>query len=185
MQFNTYTNNDPRSFMYYKGDYYVNKTEVAFKDEFIKNKTYNGKKIWKYARFSNVTTLNNQTAYLFNRSKYSFCDLLSMGYDTPEERNTCKNDYAPFFVLTTSEVDCAIENFTKPIKLSKEETEAINNAIIDMIENPKTDWDYPEMRLLWVVYIAVLIGSLIFKEFYILWAVASYIFFTWRKDIVK
>lgn len=178
------TGGDPRSFMYYKGEYYIDGSEITLKDEYIKNHTFNGLKLWKHARFSHKAIYNNQMAYFFNRSKYSLCDLLEMGYRDNKEMAACRRDYAPYFVVTALELENAIESFTYPIKLSQEEQDAINKAIDDMIENPKQDWDYPQMIVLWLVYIITMIGSLIFNEFYIVWVLASLIFFKLRKEIV-
>ena len=185
MMFHTYTEGDPREFMYYKGEWYINGTEIILTDDYINKHTFNGLKLWKHARFNHKTMYNNQTAYFFCRSKYSYCDLLGMGYRDVKERNACLRDYAPYFVITSSELESAIESFSHPIKMSKEETEQRQKAIEYMIEHPKSDWDYPELRVLWVLYIAAMFGSLIFNQFYILWIVVSCIFFTYRGRIVN
>ena len=177
--------NDSRPLMYYKEEWYVKGAEIILTDSYIENHMFNGKKLWKYARFDHVTTKNNQTAYFFCRSKYSFCDLLQMGYNEAQERASCQRDYAPYFVVTNSELEWAIEEFTKPLKLSKEETEARNKAIEYIIEHPKRDWDYPELLVMWLVYIVVLLGSMIFREFYLIWIVATYIFYKLRKGITE
>lgn len=185
MLFNTNINGDPRSFMYFNEEWYINGTEITLTESYIKNHKFNGKKLWKYARFDHVTTYNNQKAYFFCRSKYSFCDLLQMGYNDVQERTACQKDYAPYFVITAYEIEYAIDEFTKPIKLSKEETEARKKAIEYMIEHPKRDWDYPELLVMWLVYIIVLLGSLIFNEFYLVWIVATLIFHKLRKEIIE
>ena len=181
----TYTNNDPREFMYYKGEWYINGTEITLTDSYMKTHKFYDKKLWKHARFHHVTQYNNQTSYFFCRCKNTFCDLVEMGYRDSKERRKCQTDYAPYFVITSSELESAIEEFTKPIKLSKQESDAIKKCIEDMIEHPKHDWDYPELIVAWIVYIVAMAGSLIFNEFYIPWIVATYIFFTYRKGIVE
>lgn len=184
MLFNTYTDGDPRSFMYYNGEYYIDGTKIALKDEFIKSRKRNGDKLlWKYARFDHQTTYKNQTAYFFCRDKFQTYELYNMGY-SKEEINACKRDYAPHFVLMAWELDSAIEEVTHPIKLSKEETTAVNNAIMDMIEHPKRDWDDPSLLTLWIIYIAVMVGSLIFNQFYIIWAIATVVFYYARKGML-
>ena len=67
--------------LYYNGDYYSNGSEVKIKDEYIQTHTYNGQKIWKYARFGNKTTYNRQIAYLFWKSKSTYVDFYAMNLD--------------------------------------------------------------------------------------------------------
>lgn len=183
MLFNTYTDGDPRSFMYYNGEYYIDDTKIAFKDKYIETNKSHGKKIWKYARFAYQITGNNQISYLFCIDKCAMHDLFEMGYSV-EEVKTFKRDHALQVILTASELEDAIEEITYPIKLSREETTAVNNAIMDMIEHPKRDWDDPSLLALWVGYIAVMVGSLIFNQFYIIWAIASVVFYYIRKGML-
>lgn len=185
MTFNTCTNGDPREFMSYKGELYINGTEIVLTDKYIENHSFNGLKLWKYARFHHKTIYNNQIAYFFCRSKCSYCDLLEMGYRDNATRNVCQRDYAPYFVITAFELESAIEKFLHPIQMSKREIEERNQAIEYIIDHPKKDWDYPGLLILWAVYIATMIGSLIFNQFYIIWAIASCIFFTCRRGILK
>ena len=180
MLFNTNTNGDPRSFMYYKGEYYINGTEFTLNDEYLKNKTFHDKKLWKYARFSHQINSAGKVMYFFDAAKIDSGSLYMMGLDA----NTRAN-YAPYFVISPVELDYAIGEFTKPIKLSKEGRERLEGAVQYMIDHPKRDWDYPELIWLWLIYIAVLVGSLIFYEFYIVWAVATIVFCTLRKGILK
>ena len=48
----------------------------------------------------------------------------------------------------------------------------------------KSDFDSPVLIALWIVYILVMMGSLIFKQFYPIWPVVSYIFYEIRKGIL-
>lgn len=177
-------NGDPREFMRYNGKTYLNGTQFTVKDEYINSHTFNGKKIWKYAKFWGTTNGPSGLCYYFSRDKYSFCDLLNMGYKAPEERNACQRDYAPFFTVMAWQLSNVIEEITHPITLSDDQEEAINQAIMDMIEHPKTDWDYPELVIGWIVYIAAMVGSLIFNEFYIPWVIATYVFYQYRKGVL-
>ena len=179
MMFRTYTEGDPREFMYFNGEYYINGSEIVLSDEYIATHTFYGKPLWKYAKFDHKTFYNNQTAFFFCASRNDWLSFNGMGLDP----NT-RYDYAPYFVVTVSELSSAIKEFSKPIKLSQEETEARNKAIEELITNPKSDFDYPELIIGWILYIAALVGFLIFKEFYILWAAATFIFFKYRKGIV-
>lgn len=166
--------------LYYNGDYYSNGSEVMIRDDYINTHTYNGKKIWKYARFGSKTTYNGQIAYVFWRTKSQCIDFYMMNLDYKTQ-----NDYAPFFVVYAYELSNFIEEFTRPIKMSDEMKAAREQAIMDMIEHPKRDWDYPELLIGWIVYIGVMIGSLIFTEFYVPWIFASYAFYEYRKGVLS
>ena len=98
--------------------------------------------------------------------------------------STCR-DYSPYFVVTAWELKSMIQEFTKPIKLSDVQKEAMNQAIMDMIEHPKKDWDYPELIIGWIVYIAAMVGSLIFNEFYIPWIISTCVFYVYRKGVLN
>ena len=176
MVFNTYTNGDPRSFFYYKGDYYINGTEVVLTDEYINSHTWNGLKLWKYAKYDHQVVNNGSVAYFFCINKADRLALYAMGLDV----NTTKN-YAPYFVVRAIDIDYAIQEFTKPIKLSRETTEAIKEAIV----TTKSDFDNGWLIVMWIVYIAVMLGSLIFKQFYIIWIIASVLFFKWRREMLN
>lgn len=178
MLFNTYANGDPRSFMYYKGDYYINKTEIVLTDEYVNNHKFNGKRLWKYARFDHQITYGNQIAYFFCITNIDWLSLYKMGLEA-----SAADDYAPYFVITALELDGAIQEVTRAIKLPQEDTDAINDTLMEMIEHPKSDWNYPKLRLFWIVYIGAMIGSLIFNEFYIIWIVITAIFFNFRKGV--
>ena len=175
MMFNTYTSGDPRSFFYYKGDYYINGTEIILTDEYINNHQWNGLKLWKYAKYHHQTVYNGRVAYFFCRSRSDWLALNGMGLDPRVIDN-----YAAFFVIDALDIERAIKEFTKPIKLSRAETDAIKEAIV----NPKSDLDNNALVALWIVYIIVMVGSLIFKQFYIIWIVASVLFFKFRKEML-
>lgn len=174
------TPGDFSEIMYHKGDYYSNGTEVVLTDEYINTHMFDGKKIWKYARFNDKVIRHGQTAYFFYAIKNRCLDYYRMGMDYSEI-----NDYAPYFVIYAFDIESAIQEFTKPIKLSEEQKDAWHQAIIDSIDHPKRDWDYPELLFGWIVYIAAMVGSLMFKDFYILWLVVTYIFYRYRKGIVN
>lgn len=175
MLFNTYVDGDPREFMYYNGDIYINGTEITLTDEYINNNTYNGKKIWKHAYFKCKCNPNGLNAYMFVPIKLDWLSLHHMGLDPK-----AKDDYAPYFVIYAFSLDCAIEEITKPIKLTSEQTDAVMKAIVE----PKSDFDSPVLIGLWIVYILVMMGSLIFKQFYLIWPIVSYIFYEIRKGIL-
>ena len=176
MQFNNSTNGDPRSFFYYKNDFYINRTEIALKTEYINTHLWNGKKLWKYARYDHQVSYNGQISYFFCASKFDWPSLNSMGLE-----RTARDDYAPYFLIPAVELENAIEEIIKPIKLERKETD----AILENITKPKNDLEEPGLIVLWLIYIAVLVGSLIFKQFYIIWLIATMLFVKWRKEIKK
>ena len=178
MAFNT--NEDPRSFMYYRGTYYINGTEIKLKEEYIKSHKFNGLRLWKYAKFHHQVNGSNGIGYFFCKAR---ADRLSLqGAGLPIDAT---DDCAAYFVVPALELENAIEEVTSPIKLSQSEQDAVNKAIENMIDHPKGDWDDPALVLLWVLYIAVMIGSLIFKQFFLLWVVATIVFVKIREDIKR
>lgn len=179
MLFNNNTNGDPRSFMYYNGEYYIDGTEIIVSDEYINSNTFDGRKLWKYARFHSQTKYNGKNAYYFCATKLDVTSLRSMGIDLE-----ARKQYAHYFIVEALDIQKAIGEITKPIKLSQREHERIDKHISDMIEHPKKDWDYSELRVAWIIYIALMAASLIFNQFYILWIIITYFFFKWRKDII-
>ena len=172
---NINTHKDPRSFFYYKGDFYINGTEIILTDEYVHKHQWNGKKLWKYARYDHQVNYNGRIAYFFCRSKCDWLSLDKMGIDIRDI-----NDYAPYFVIEALSLEKAIEELTKPIKLARDETEMIKEAII----TPKNDLDNEGIMVLWIAYIVVMVGSLIFKQFYFIWIVASVLFFKLRKEML-
>ena len=176
--FHIYNPGEPKAFLPYNGEIYINGTEIILSDEYIKTHTYQGKKLWKYAKFGHVTTYYGQTAYFFWSSRHNplTCNMLGLDVNT-------LYDYACFFIVPVSELYDAVGEITRGFKLSKEETEMVYKAYEEMIS--KKDWDYPEMILAWIVYIVVLVGSLIFREYYLLWPIITYIFLKYRKGIMS
>ena len=181
----TYTNNDPREFMHFKGEWYINGTEITLTEGYMRTHKFNGKKLWKYAKFHHVTRYNGQTAYFFCKSKCFLCDLLELGYRDLESRKAVEDDYAPYFVVTAFELEYAIDEFVKPIKLSTRESDAIQKGIENIIDESKSDWNLPELRGAWLVYIAAMIGALLFNYFYVLWIVITFIFVAYRMGVIE
>ena len=176
MLFNSNTTGDPRSFFYYKGDDYINGTEIILTDEYINKHQWNGRKIWKYARYDHQVNYNGRISYFFCRSRCDWLALNGMGLDVKSE-----DDYACYFVIDALDMEKAIQEFSHPIKLERSETEAIKEAIV----TPKSDLDNPSLMVLWLIYGAVMVGSLIFKQFYILCIIATIVFIKWRNEMKK
>lgn len=176
MMFNTNTNGDPRSFFYYKDDFYINGTEIILKDSYINTHKWNGKKLWKYARYDHQTEYNGGIGYFFCASKTDWYSLYEMGIEKKSFTG-----YASFFVIMANELDSAIEEITKPIKLERAQTEVIKEALV----TPKKEFDYPGMALLWIAYFIAMFASLVFKQFYLLWIIETVVFLNWRKGLMK
>ena len=176
MLFNTNVCGDPRSFFYYKGDFYIDGTEIMLKEEYRNKHLWNGQKLWKYARYDHQIVYNGKISYFFCQSKTDWLSLYEMGLD----RNV-KFDYAPYFVVDSFDMENLIEEFTRPIKLTRYETEAIINAT----KEKKSYFQNERVLVLWIVYIIAMIGSLIFKQFYFLWIALSFVFFKIRKGMIE
>lgn len=165
----------PVSLFYYKEDYYYNKTEIVLADTYIKSHKFNGKPLWKYAKFDHKIMSNGKVLYFFCRCKDDWLTLRDMGIDAKT-----MDEYATFFTIDAFELENAIQEILKPIKMEKEKVDKVKEAMI----TPKHDWDYPTLMFWWVIYIIAMIASLIFRQFYIIWGVASYLFFKYRKEIL-
>lgn len=177
---NANVNKSPRSFLYYKEEYYINGTEIILSDEYINNNFFNGKKLWQYARFDHRIQCNGKSSYFFYARKFDFLSFHEMNIDINNRK-----DYTMYFIIDADKIENAIYKITKPIKLTNEEDKNIKLYISNLIEHPKTDLDYPELIVGWTVYTIIMIASLIFNQFYFIWLIASYIFFVWRKDILE
>ena len=164
-----YTSSDPRSFFYYKGDFYINGTEIILSDEYINTHKWNGKKLWKYARYERQGNYNGIPGYLFNIYNY--------GCLSRQEQDK----YAFDIFISTYDIDCAIEGFKRPIKLERAQTEVVLNAI----STPKSEFDNPGVAILWLIYIIAMFGSLIFNQFYILWIIITVVFATFRREFLN
>lgn len=179
MPVKTIIKDDPRSFFYYRGDFYIDGTEIALKDEYINTHKWNGQKIWKYARFVRQCNYNGRVSYYFAICGTGWFARQKLGLEDTYE-HIIRKEHSYYFILDAFELESAIEDIPKPFKLERAQTEAVLDAIV----TPKKDTDYPEVVMAWIVYIFLLIGSLIFKQFYLLWAIETFIFLKIRKDMM-
>ena len=180
MLFNTNANGYFNSFFYYKGDIYIDGTEIALKDEYIKTHQWDGKKLWKYAKYDHQCNYQGRNSYWFCISGTDYFKCKAMGLGDLSEREIYKN-HAAYFVIPALELDRAIEGIPKPIKLERAETEAVKEAIVQ----PKSEFDNSQVVLLWIVYIIAMIGSLIFKQFYLVWMIITFVFLKLRKEMLN
>lgn len=154
---------------YYNGVCYDNATKVTFTDEYINNNLINGKKIFKYAIYYYSTVKNNGTIiHHFGPecTDWSKCINNGMTFETREE-------YA-------KEINIPAHMCNKIIK------EVTDPHYVKVIYNEhKTDFDIPDVLFGWLIYIILMFASLIFKDFYYLWALISFYFFRWRKAMLN
>ena len=164
--------NDPREYMYYKGDFYLNGTQVEFTGEFLENNKIDGKKMCRYGEFVRQQNFSDGVGYYFRKIN---------PYDK-EHRIDYKEfeNCADGIRITAMNIEDTIKDIIRPFKLEREKTDAILYEII----KPKSDFDYPALIVLWIVYIAVMAGSLIFKQFYIIWIIVSWVFYETRRKML-
>lgn len=170
-------------YFYYKGEYYGNGAKFATKEEFVGKATPRGiaKKFWKEYVFAG----QHGDKYFFNPLNCSYVDFKMAGY-TSEEARKMQEEYSACIALTTLELDIYVgEILTPNNKMSGFLKEQVEKSVMDMIEHPKRDWDYPELLVAWIVYIILMVASLIFTEFYIPWIILSVGFYYVRSNIIK
>jgi hypothetical protein len=166
--------------MFYKNQYYINGTIVEISDIYRDNNSFNGKKIWQYARFDHQINGPNGVLYFFCIANVDMISLRSMNMDRKDI-----NKYSPYFTVPAWLIENVIKTIIKPIKLSQAECDAINNGLINNIVNRNTNCENQELKIAWILYVIILISSLIFRQFYLIWIIASFIFFKWRKGVLK
>ena len=150
--------NDTQTF-YYKEKLYSKGTVIKVSQKYTDTHLYNGMPIWKYARFERSYIKSGITYYVFD-----ICNL-----DLFAEWQK----YTGYFVVDITELELMIGEIVKPIEVKN---------ITTSNREPKKDWEVEGMGVAWATYIAALAGGLIFKEFYIAWGAASYVFFKYRKE---
>ena len=155
---NTYYESEVRyRYFPYKGRFFFINSVVTIKYSYIKTHPFNGQPIWKYSRFYNRVIKPNGVTYAFSITDF----------DSRTWRNYCG-----YFIVPEAELEDAIEEVIRPIE-----------AIVKKDE-PLCDWEQPAVLLGWIVYILVLFFSFIFTQWYLLWIVASWFFFTMRKVLL-
>lgn len=174
------SSSDPRSFMYYRGQYYINGTIIEVKDSYLNANKFDGKSIWKYARFDHKVSGQDGILYFFCIANIDTLSLRKMNMDRVNVK-----EYAAYFTVPAWIIENVVESIVKPIKLSQAECDAIHDGLLNAIEKQQSDWERPILQIAWVAYVIVLIASLIFRQFYILWIIASFIFFKFRKEVLR
>lgn len=149
-----YTNDINLKYFYFNEHSYTTGTEVELTKNYINS---NSNKIWKYARF--IQKSYDKQTYQFMKCRYD---------SYSEEEREC----VLYFAISENELEYVIKEIVKPIPIT----------LVPITQ--KKDWEVEGMFSLWMIYIAVLFFSLIFKEFYLIWIVTSFIFFNIRKKML-
>lgn len=159
----------------YKGKYYGKGTEVTLTPHYCNtHSSKDNKKLWQYARFGNYVSSNN--TYFFSRSRCSVAELKKLGYSNSKEIEDCQWDYASFFTIPASELDAAIDQIIVPRELSERTINSIIQS--ERVEKERLKSQYPfALTFYWIIYLLVLFFSLIFTEFYLIWIIATVIFY--------
>lgn len=145
-------------FFTYKDKIYTRDTEIKVSQSYINLHSEKNKPIWPYARFLRKYIKDNILYY-----EFTTCQLDLFG-----EWSKCIGTFA----IKSSELNFAIEEIILPIEVENVQT---------ALPTSKKDWEDNDMMWAWIIYIAVMVGSLIFKQFYIIWAIATIIFFNYRR----
>lgn len=147
-------------YFYYKGQSYTTGTEVKLKQSYIETHKQDGKNIWPYAVFSHRGIRSNPSVYVLWVSKYE--------WNNPEMLKC-----ATTVCIKIEDMEGAIEEIIEPVPIE----------LVPAV--PKKDWEVEGMGVLWLIYIAVLFFSLIFRDFYVIWICATYGFFKIRKGLLN
>lgn len=151
------------AYFFYNKQSYTSGTVVKISKDYQDTHTFNEKPIWKYACFSHRFIKDYKEYYSFVFYDAVYFELSGSEY----------SKYCGIFTITSEDLENAIEGIIKPIPVE----------LIPVI--PKKDWEVDEMWGLWLIYVAVLLFSLIFREFYLIWVAASFIFFNTRKELLN
>ena len=147
----------------YKGKYYLPGTKIKLSKEYMQCDTFNNQNLWPYARFYKKVCKNNVVYYMFCLTNP---DLYGEYHK-----------YAGYFLVHCMYLDYAIEEITNPILFDYEGYCNYLNNKNDVAKKTINN----EKIIGYIVLISVLIGSLIFKEFYIIWIIAFFIFYKWSE----
>lgn len=153
---------DNSQYFYYKGKTYSSGTVIKISQAYCNAYSYRDKPIWPYAKFDRKFVKDSLEYYVF-----SICNIDMAGQ---------WRKYTGSFIINTIELDAVIEQIIKPLEIKNVEL---------VIPEQKMDWEDNNVLLLWAIYIAVMVGSLIFKQFYIIWVVATCVFIKYRKEMLN
>jgi hypothetical protein len=152
----------------YRNISYCKGTEISLTNSFIQKNSYEGNAIWKYARFCKRIVKDGKNMYFFARCPVDWYWMRENNLSRKTFEQTC-----PYFLIDDARMSNAIESIIKPIEI----------AVLPLPQYK--DYEVAGVMVGWVIYLLVLFFSLIFKEFYLIWIVASIIFFSVRKGMLN
>lgn len=149
-------------------------TIVKLSKEFInKRKNYFGEDIYDYAMFSHIYNADNEFSYVFYTCTNP--DTKLFFYNNKDDVNRFYNSEW-YFKIPPSDLDMAIEDYVYDISY-----EVDRPTYLCM----KKDWEIPGMTRAWGILIIIMIASMVFKGFPILWFIEIAIFNSWRSDFIN
>lgn len=148
------------NFFVYKGKGYSYKTKVKLTKSYIETHVGNNNlPIYEYAWFEQIVKRDssyNERMFFFNCWRK---DIKGAKYSLK---------YASYFVIKGEDIENAIEEIIYP------------NEVTLTQRKKKKDTECEEVMIGWFVYIASLLFSFIFKEWFLIWMYGSFFFFLWR-----
>ena len=153
----------------YKQQFYMHKTRVVLSPDYIGTHANNGKKINRYAWFSHKFWNNGECLYVF--------------YLDRKSQNRDANKYSPCVKINSNDIDIAISEIVYPIVKPDDVNIRFKGLHEDL--TPIKDWEVPELMIAWVVFIAFLLFTLMFKQFYLIWPIAGFVFDKIRGDMLN
>lgn len=151
-------------------------TIVKFSDKFIqKRKNYFGEDIYDYAIFSHVYNTSDELSYVFHKYIGPNYGGNSKNKISAEERRR-HDKCISFFRIPSEDLYMAIEKYTYDVAY-----EVDRPTYLCM----KKDWEIPGMTRAWGILIIIMIASMAFKGFPILWFIEIAIFNSWRSDFIN
>lgn len=156
-------------FFYYKNKIYMHKTRVLLSPEYIATHLDNGCRISRHAWFDHGFINNNKSYYVFYLDRRS------------QTKNF--NKYAPFVKIESRDIESAISEIIYPVE--KPDNISIRFKGLHEDLTPIRDWEVPELMVAWVIFIAFLMFTLVFKQFYLIWPIAGFVFDKIRRDMLN
>ena len=148
----------------------MHKTRVALSPDYIGTHADNGKRINRYAWFSHKFWDNNGNCF------YVF-------YLDRNGQNSIANKYASCVKIRAGDIENAIIEIVKEVA----QPDAFNVRFSGLHEDltPIKDTEVPELMVAWVVFIAFLLFTLMFKQFYLICPIAGFILDKIRRDMLN
>lgn len=148
----------------------MHKTRVALSPDYIATHADNGQKINRYAWFSHkFWDQNGSCFYVF------YLDRVGQSH--------IANKYAPVVKILSYDIETAISEIIQGIEQPEDFQIRFKGLHEDL--TPVKDTEVPELMIAWVMFIAFLLFTLVFKQFYLIWPIAGFIFDKIRRDLLN